>query len=137
MVKGTIVLKLSLTYFIYHTWRRIYFQCAHCKEVTVLFEDGVVEIFRNSNLLATGEVRGKLYVLKMLIPDEQVNRAERSSHLQLWHYRLSHLGMDNVNKMMNEQMVDVVNRVSDKYGLLTKRQVKMAGYWPRSLRLGS
>ena len=59
-------------------------------------------------------MRGKLYVLKMLIPDEQVNVAERSSSLQLWHYRLGHLGMDNVNKMMNEQMVDGMNSVNDE-----------------------
>ena len=50
---------------------------------TVLFEDGVVKIILNSKLLANGEMRGKLYVLKMLIPDEQVNIAERSSSSQL------------------------------------------------------
>ena len=89
--------------------------CAMIKlGATVLFEDGVVKIIRNSKLLATGVMRGKLYVLKMLIPDEQVNVAERSSSLQLWHYRLGHLGMDNVNKMMNEQMVDGMNSVNDE-----------------------
>lgn len=64
---------------------------------TVLFEDGVVKIIRNSKLLANGEMRGKLYVLKMSVPDEQANIAERSSSLKLWYYRLGHLGMDNVN----------------------------------------
>ena len=89
--------------------------CAMIKlGATVLFEDGVVKIICNSKLLATGVMRGKLYVLKMLIPDEQVNVAERSSSLQLCHYRLGHLGMGNVNKMMNEQMVDGMNSVNDE-----------------------
>lgn len=89
--------------------------CAMIKlGATVLFEDGVVKIIRNSKLLANGEMRGKLYLLKMLIPDEQVNVAERRSSLQSWHYRLGHLGMDNVNKMMNEQMVTGINSVSDE-----------------------
>ena len=88
-------------YCIYLTWRRIYFQIK--LGVTVMFEDGVVKIIRNLKLLPTGEIRGKLYVLKMLIPDEQVNISERNSSLQLWHYRLGHLGMDNVNKMMNDK----------------------------------
>lgn len=89
--------------------------CAMIKlGATVLFEDGVVKIILNSKLLANGEMRRKLYVLKMLIPDEQVNIAERSSSLQLWHCRLGHLSMDIVNKMMNEQMVAGMNRVSDE-----------------------
>lgn len=87
--------------------------CAMIKlGATVLY--GVVNIIHNSKLLATGVMMGELYVLKMLIPDEQLNVAERSSSFQLWHYRLGHLGMDKVKKMMNEQMVNGMNSVNDE-----------------------
>mgnify|MGYP000132115040 CR=1 FL=1 len=94
MVKETIVLKLLLmttsnlclcdVLYLPELKKNLLSVCAMIKlGATVLFEDGVVKIILNSKLLANCEMRGNLYVLKMVIPDEQVNVAEISSSLQL------------------------------------------------------
>ena len=71
----------------------------------VSFENDLSKITRNSKLLAVGVIREKLYILKIM--EDQVNIAseELESDLFLWHCRLGHLGMDNVIKLANGNMV--------------------------------
>ena len=80
----------------------------------VSFENDVCKITRNSKLLAVGVIRGKLYVLKIL--EDQVNIAseELESDLFLWHCRLGHLGMDNVIKIANGNMVKGIGHLSSE-----------------------
>jgi hypothetical protein len=83
-------------------------------ELFVSFENDVCKITRNSKLLAVGVIRGKLYVLKIL--EDQVNIAseELESDLFLWHCRLGHLGMDNVIKIANGNMVKGIGHLSSE-----------------------
>ena len=60
---------------------------------SVTFEGDECKITRNSKLLAVGETRGKLYVLKVIHEKEDVNIAKEESNLNLWHCRFGHLGM--------------------------------------------
>ena len=80
---------------------------------TVMFEDGVCKVSRNSKLLAIGIMVGKLYVLKV-VPDEHVNVAMDESSLKLWHYRFCHLGMDNIMKVVNNKMVEGMDNATDQ-----------------------
>ena len=89
--------------------------CAMIKlGAVVSFENDVCKITRNSKLLAVGVIRGKLYVLKIL--EDQVNIAseELESDLFLWHCRLGHLGMDNVIKIANGNMVKGIGHLSSE-----------------------
>ena len=62
--------------------------------------------------MAVGLLRVKLYVLKIM--EDQVNIAseELESDLFLWHCRLGHLGMDNVIKIANGNMVKGIGHLS-------------------------
>ena len=53
-----------------------------------------------------------MYVLK-IVADEHVHIAKEDSNLELWHYRFGHLGMHNVNKLMNDDMVKGMDSVND------------------------
>ncbi len=79
---------------------------------TVQFEGEKCEITRNSKVLAVGKMQEKLYVLK-IVADEHVHIAKEDSNLELWHYRFGHLGMHNVNKLMNDDMVKGMDSVND------------------------
>ena len=69
----------------------------------IQFEGQQCKIIRNSKLLVIGEVKGKLYVLKTSY--EQANSVEDNSDSELWHCRFGHLGMDNVKKLSENNMV--------------------------------
>ncbi len=71
-----------------------------------------IEITRNSKALAVGKKQEKLYVLK-IVADEHVHIAKEDSNLELWHCRFGHLGMHNVNKLMNDDMVEGMDSVKD------------------------
>jgi hypothetical protein len=79
---------------------------------TVQFVGEKCEITRNSKVLAVGKMQEKLYVLK-IVTDEHVHIAKEDSNLELWHYRFGHLGMHNVNKLMNDDMVEGMDSVND------------------------
>ena len=81
---------------------------------TVKFEGERCEITRNSKLLAVGKMQEKLFVLKIDV-DEHVHIAKRNSNsnVELWHYRFGHLGMHNVNKLMDGDMVKGMDSVND------------------------
>ena len=81
---------------------------------TVTFKDDKCEISRNSKILAMAEIQGKLYALK--IAKEHVNIAKQQPETDqyLWHCRFGHLGMNNVNKLIEENMVNGMGGVSNK-----------------------
>ena len=75
----------------------------------VTFEGDVCKVTRNSKLLAIGEMCGKLYILKVVQSDEEINVAKEDPNLHLWHCRFGHLGMENVTMLINENMVEGMN----------------------------
>jgi hypothetical protein len=75
----------------------------------VTFESDVCKVTRNSKLLALGEMCGKLYMLKVIRGNEEINVAKEDPDLHLWHCRYGHLGMDHITKLVNENMVDGMN----------------------------
>ena len=60
-----------------------------------------------------GETRGKLYVLKVIHEKEYVNIAIEESNLNLWHCRFGHLGMENISKLIDGDMVDGMKTTKD------------------------
>ena len=82
-----------------------------------MFEDGLCKISRNSKLLAVGAMVGKLYVLKA-VPDEHVHVAMDESSLKLWHYRLGHLGIDNIVKLVNNKLVEGMDNAIDQTSVI-------------------
>ena len=80
---------------------------------TVMFEGNKCKISRNSKLLAVGDIQGKLY--KLRIGHEHVNIAKDASNssLHLWHCRFGHLGMNNVRKLLNGDLVKGMSDVNE------------------------
>ena len=66
-----------------------------------------------SKLLAIGDMKGKLFILK-IICGEHVNIAKEQSSLELLCYHFGHLGRKNVQKMMKNNIIDGMNPVSDE-----------------------
>ena len=75
----------------------------------VTFEGDICKATRNSKLLGIGETCGKLYMLKVIPSNEEVNVAKEDPNLHLWYRRFGHLGVDNLTKLINENMVDGMN----------------------------
>ena len=73
-------------------------------DAVVQFEAEECKIMRNSQVLGVGEIKGKLFILKLIA--EQAHTAKENSDAQLWHCRLGHLGMENVKKLSEKNMVD-------------------------------
>ena len=80
---------------------------------SVTFDGDECKITRNSKLLAVGETRGKLYVLKVIHEKEDVNIAKEESNLNLWHCRFGHPGMGNISKLIDGNMVDGMKTTKD------------------------
>lgn len=70
----------------------------------VQFEAEECKIMRNSQVLGAGEIKGKLFILKLVA--DQAHAAEENSDVQLWHCRLGHQGMENVKKLSEKHVVD-------------------------------
>lgn len=79
---------------------------------TVTFKENRCEISRNSKILAEGEVQGKLYVLKIMKEHVNVAKQQPNADRYIWHCRFGHLGMNNVNKLIDEGMVSGMDSVS-------------------------
>ena len=75
----------------------------------IQFEGQQCKILRNSKVLGIGEVQGKLYILKTT--SEQANTVEDSSNPELWHYRFGHLGMENMRKLSEINMVNGIDTI--------------------------
>ena len=76
---------------------------------SVAFGNKQCKVTRNEKLLAVGEMRGKLYMLNT-IREEHVSVAEVNSNLYLWHCRMGHLGMNDVKKLVKEEMVNGIRK---------------------------
>lgn len=72
----------------------------------VEFAGDECRISRNGKELAVGELHGKLYVLKLVQEEHAKVAREGSGDKQLWHCRLGHLGMSNLEKLCKEEMVE-------------------------------
>ncbi len=58
-------------------------------------------------------MHGKLYMLKV-ISEEYVNVMKKNNpSKELWHCRFGHLGMDNISKLLNENMVEGMSNARD------------------------
>ena len=82
-----------------------------------MFEDGVCKIFCNSKLLAIGIMARELYVIKV-VPEEHGNVVVDESSLKLWHYQFSHLGMDNIVKLVNNKLVEGMDNAIDQTSVI-------------------
>ena len=67
----------------------------------VTFKEDRCEISKNSKIVTEGEIQGKLYVLNVV--KEHANVAKQQ---YLRHCRFGHLGMNNVNKLIDDEMVN-------------------------------
>ena len=81
---------------------------------TVTFKDDKCEISRDSKILAMGEIQGKLYTLKIVKEHVNIAKQQPDADKYLWHCRFGHLGMNNVNKLIEGNMVNGMDGVSDK-----------------------
>ncbi len=73
---------------------------------TVVFKEDECRISKDSKLIGIGTMYGKLYMLKV-ISEEYVNVMKKNNpNKELWHCRFGHLGMDNISKLLNENMVE-------------------------------
>ena len=79
---------------------------------TVVFEGDECKISKDSRLVGIGTMQGKLYVLKA-VSEEYVNVAKNNPNMELWHCRFGHLGMDNISKLINENMVEGMSSTKD------------------------
>ena len=52
-------------------------------------------------------------MLKVIPEKEDVNVAKEESNLNLWHCRFGHLGMENISKLMDGNMVDGMKTTTD------------------------
>ena len=86
--------------------------CTSKLKTTVVFEGRECKILKDSRLVGIGAMQGKLYMLKV-ISEEYVNVAKNNLNLELWHRRFGHLGMDNIFKLLNENMVEGMSRDAD------------------------
>ncbi|XP_046861886.1 uncharacterized protein LOC124455240 [Xenia sp. Carnegie-2017] len=95
---------------------------------TVMFEGNKCKISRNSKLLAVGDIHGKLY--KLRIGHEHVNIAKDASNssLHLWQCRFGHLGMNNVRKLLNGDMVKGMSDVNENRDLKILRRAFQRRY---------
>ena len=69
---------------------------------TVTFEENKCEISRNSKILAVRKIQGKLYTLKIVKEHVNIAKQQPDTDWYLWHARLGHLGMNNVNKLIDK-----------------------------------
>ena len=79
---------------------------------TVVFEGNECRISKDSRLVGIGVMKGKLYMLKV-VSKKYVNVAKNNPNMKLWHCRFGHLGMDNISKLLNENMVGGMSGVKD------------------------
>lgn len=86
----------------------------------VVFADGVVSIERDSEVIAVGERRGKLYELDFHRerPTESVlySCGCVPKELELWHRRYGHLSAKNLKVLIDNEMVDGMSASSKKSG---------------------
>ena len=81
---------------------------------TVCFKENKCEISRNSKILAVGEIQGKLYTLKIVEEHVKIANHQPETDRYLWHCRLGHLGMNNMDKLIDENMVNGMDGVNNK-----------------------
>ena len=77
-----------------------------------MFEGDECKISKDSRLVGIGTMQGKLYVLKV-VSEEYVNVAKNNPNMELWHCRFGHLGMDNISKLINENIVEGMSSIED------------------------
>lgn len=68
------------------------------------FENGRCEIAHNNKIVATGLLRGSLYVLKAQKPDINTVKAHVAT-LDLWHRRLAHVNKKGISQMASQGVV--------------------------------
>ena len=79
---------------------------------TVVFKEDECRISKDSRLIGIGTMHGKLYMLKV-ISEEYVNVMKNNPNMELWHCRFGHLGMNNISKLLDENMVEGMSNVKD------------------------
>ena len=58
--------------------------------------------FRNSKILAMGEIQGKLYTVKIVKEHVNIAKQQPDADKYLWHCRFGHLGMNNVTNLLKK-----------------------------------
>ena len=76
----------------------------------VQFEDSTCRIFKDNQLVAVADKIGKLYILHC-VHDSVANCSELAENTdeKLWHRRFCHLGINNVRKLVKDDLVKGIN----------------------------
>nr|XP_029710223.1 uncharacterized protein LOC115256104 [Aedes albopictus] len=83
-------------------------RCVGKLGMRVTFEDEAVEISRGGEVVATGKLSGKLYVLNAIMERGSVDEALVSlpvDEYELWHRRFGHIGKSGLKTLMRDEMV--------------------------------
>ena len=80
-----------------------------------------------------GEIQGKLYTVKIVKEHVNIAKQQPDADQYLWHCIFGHLGINNVNKLIEENMVRGMDGVNDKndkqfYEACTKGKQKRCPY---------
>lgn len=81
------------------------------KGMRVVFDNGQVKVYKDSEVLVSGSRYGKLYRLDLYTSEESASKAmlscgRISKNLNLLHRRLGHLNANQLGQMINKRMVD-------------------------------
>ncbi|KAM2916321.1 hypothetical protein FF1_045250 [Malus domestica] len=80
----------------------------------LLFEGTVVEIYDDkslSNLVTKMEVKNRSFPLVLKYLEEVAKRASVTSSMKLWHKRLGHLNMTNLQNLQKDEMVQGIPKM--------------------------
>lgn len=78
----------------------------------VRFRSGKAEIFLKNQKVGVGERVGNLYWLTAQSTTSTTHIAKREQDAELWHRRLGHVSLKNIQMMKNKGMVDGIDNVS-------------------------
>ena len=80
-------------------------QCVK-KGKQVLFEDDSCKIVHHGSVIARGKKLKNLYVLDTCPTAKSFVASEKTPDPDLWHRRFCHIGINNINKMIREELVN-------------------------------
>lgn len=88
-------------------------KCLEEKGFKIVFEKGLVNIFKNNELVGQGKRNAKLFELTVKLDNNNIgNLCESENNLNILHRRLGHLNMNDTIKLVKNHMVDGIKNVN-------------------------